>query len=105
MRPEAGDTSTVRAGGHPAEAYRPLHRSVLIACIVYFSYVTVGHVIDESGVHLAMLASMSVLTVVCAIVVMTLTLRRALVPLGIEIANGALHLCMLGNVALYQVFH
>jgi len=60
---------------------------------------------DETGVHLAMLASMSVLTVVCAIVVLTLTLRRALVPLGIEIANGALHFCMLGNVALYQVLH
>jgi diguanylate cyclase (GGDEF)-like protein len=105
MRPEAGHTSTVRAGGHLAEAYRPLHRSVLIACIVYFSYVTVGHLMDETGVHLAMLASMSVLTVVCAIVVLTLTLRRALVPLGIEIANGALHLWMLGNVALYQVLH
>ena len=105
MRLNVEAARTHEADGHLAEAYRPLHRSVLIACIVYFSYVTVGHVIDETGPHLTLLASMSVLTIICAATILTLTLRRALGSLGIEIANGALQLCMLGNVALYQVLH
>ncbi len=76
MRLNGNETLTREADGHLAEAYRPLHRSVLITCIVYFSYVTVGHFMDETGAHLALLGSISVLTVICAATI--LTLRRAL---------------------------
>ena len=88
-----------------AEAYLPLHKSFLITAIIYYAYVTGAHFIDETGTHLALLSSMSATTAVCAVAVLLLTLRRQLGGIRLELAHSALHACMLGNVALYQLLH
>ncbi|WP_421760701.1 putative bifunctional diguanylate cyclase/phosphodiesterase [Devosia sp.] len=108
MRPNAGRDRAAelkRTQALMAEAYLPLHKSVLITVIVYYSYVTAAHFIDETGGALALLAAMSAVTVLCGVVVLVLTLRRALTPVQLELAQCALHLCMLGNVAIYQFLH
>lgn len=88
------------------DAFWPLHRSVLIALIPYYAYVTVSHCLDESGWHLVMLAGCSSLTAAAALTVLSLRMTGRMTRANaVEIAMAIVSLAVLANVVLYHVAH
>jgi diguanylate cyclase (GGDEF)-like protein len=88
------------------DAFWPLHRSVLIALIPYYIYVTVSHSLDETGWHLLMLGGCSALTAAAAMGVLALRMTGRMTRAdAVEIAMAIVSLAVLMNVVLYHVAH
>lgn len=87
-------------------AYWPLHRSVLITIGCYYIYVTAGHFLDESGLTLAALATLSAASALFCFLLLSLRIRQRIIrPFAVEVSMGAISLVLLANTAAYQFTH
>lgn len=87
-------------------AYWPLHRSVLITVGCYYIYVTFGHIVDEKGLTLVGLATLSAVSALFCFLMLSLRIRQRIIrPVSVELSMGAISLVLLANTAAYQFAH
>lgn len=89
-----------------ADAYRPIIRGFLAPGFVYYLFVTWGHWHDEEGLHLAILAGISLLTATCYALFRWFCLPDGLTSLRrLEAVGVATNLLMYSNVLAYMLLH
>jgi diguanylate cyclase (GGDEF)-like protein len=94
-----------RAAEQTAAAYKPLHRAFMLTAAGYYSFVTVAHFIDETGISLIVLAALSAMTALAALAVSRIVAHYNVSLRDVELMTGAVHLLILANILALQIVH
>lgn len=89
-----------------ADAYSPITRAILVPLCAYYVFVTWGHWQDETGLYLAMLASVSAITVASYFLIRQGLLAGDKVTLNrLELSGLLINALMYMNVLGYFMIH